>query len=135
MRFTNNYYVTLLDSSGKPATEVLVEPGNGTVHEEWGPAMMWNTAFGMMPGRAPTGRTAIGPGQAVRIADDWLRQHQPGLHAAEPDRFPGYYTLHTLRGDRIVGMLSVRAADGVVWYHSWHGRFLQMEERPGVGTR
>ncbi|WP_053923746.1 hypothetical protein [Streptomyces chattanoogensis] len=97
--------------------------------------MTRNTAYGMMPGRTPTGPSAIGPGQAVRIADGWLHQHRTGLHAADPDRFPGYYTLHILRGDRIVGMLSVRAADGAVWYHTWHGRFLQMEERPGTGTR
>ncbi|MFE1176116.1 hypothetical protein [Streptomyces sp. NPDC058773] len=135
MRFTDNYYVTLIDSVGKPATEVLVEPGSGTVHVEWGPAMMWNTAFGMMPGRTPSGSAAIGPGQAVGIADGWLHRHKPGLRAADPERFPGYYTLHTLRGDRIVGMLSVRAADGAVWCHTWHGRFLQMEERPGAGVR
>ncbi|MEU2980907.1 hypothetical protein [Streptomyces hirsutus] len=35
-----------------------------------------------------------------------------------------------LRGDRIVGMLSVNATSGDVWYHAWHGRFLQVQERP-----
>jgi hypothetical protein len=85
----------------------------------------------MMPARTQPGDAAIGPDQAVRIADRWLREHRPGLHAAEPDRFPGYYTLHTLRGDRITGMLSVHASTGDVWYHTWHGRFLQMQEHPG----
>ncbi|MFG2797918.1 hypothetical protein [Streptomyces pseudovenezuelae] len=132
MQFSKNYYAELLDAHGKHATEVLVEPGSGAVHLEYGPAMMWNTAYGMMPGygmtpgRAPSRAAAIGPDRAVRIADQWLRDHRSGLHAAQPDAFPGYYTLHTLRDGHIVGMLSVNATTGDVWYHTWHGRFLRM---------
>lgn len=130
MRFTNGYYVQLLDHRGDGATEVLIDPGSGTIQPEFGPAMMWNTVYGMMPGHARPGAAVIGPDQAVRTADQWLRAHRPGLYAAEPDRFPGYYTLHTLRGDRIVGMLSVNTSTRDVWYHVWHGRFLQMQEHP-----
>ncbi|MGW1591565.1 hypothetical protein [Streptomyces sp. NPDC002386] len=131
MQFSENYYAELLDSRGRHATEVLVEPGSGAVHLEYGPAMMWNTAYGMMPGsgmppgRAQSGAPAIGPDRAVRIADQWLRDHRSGLYAAQPEAFPGYYTLHTLRAGHIVGMLSVNAATGDVWYHTWHGRFLR----------
>ncbi|MFE3638342.1 hypothetical protein [Streptomyces cellostaticus] len=136
MRFTRNYYAQLLDGHGKHATEVLVEPGSGAVHLEYGPAMVWNTAYGMVPGngmtrgRAPGDARDIGPDQAVRIADQWLRDHRPGLRAAEPDAFPGYYTLHTLRDGHITGMLSVNATSGEVWYHTWHGRFLRMSPAP-----
>ncbi|MFF8904806.1 hypothetical protein [Streptomyces olivaceoviridis] len=132
MQFSENYYAELLDAHDKHATEVLVEPGSGAVHLEYGPAMMWNTAYGMMPGygmtpgRAPSGAPAIGPDHAVQIADQWLRDHRSGLRAAQPDAFPGYYTLHTLRDGHIVGMLSVNATTGEVWYHTWHGRFLRM---------
>ena len=45
-----------------------------------------------------------------------------------PDAFPGYYTLHALRGGQVVGMLSVNAATGAVWYHTWHGRFIAINE-------
>ncbi len=90
--------------------------------------MMWNTSYGMMRVPEPTGTAAIGPDQAVRIADGWLSEHRTGLPAAEPDQFPGYYTLHTLRDTHIVGMLSVNATTGEVWYHTWHGRFIQMQE-------
>ncbi|OLZ68996.1 hypothetical protein AV521_19750 [Streptomyces sp. IMTB 2501] len=130
MQFSNGYYAQLLASDGGRATEVLIDPGSGTVRLEFGPAMMWNTAYGMMPGPRQSGAVAIAPDQAVRIADRWLSEHHTGLHAAEPDRFPGYYTLHTLRGDRIVGMLSVNSGTGDVWYHAWHGRFIQMREQP-----
>ncbi len=48
MRFTNNYYAELLEKDGRLATEVLVEPASGAVYLEYGPAMMWNTRYGMM---------------------------------------------------------------------------------------
>jgi hypothetical protein len=55
MQFTNNFYVRLDDASGKPATEVLVDPKTGDVTVEYGPAMMWNTKYGMMSGTAGSG--------------------------------------------------------------------------------
>jgi hypothetical protein len=52
MQFSNNFYVQLDDTKGKPATEVLVDPQTGTVTLEYGPAMMWNTRYGMMGARS-----------------------------------------------------------------------------------
>ena len=49
MRFSNHYYAEL-EEDGRPATEVLVDPESGSVQLEFGPAMMWNTRFGMMAG-------------------------------------------------------------------------------------
>ena len=49
MRFSNHYYAEL-EEDGRPATEVLVDPQSGAVYLEYGPAMMWNTRFGMMSG-------------------------------------------------------------------------------------
>ncbi|UXY32315.1 hypothetical protein [Streptomyces sp. HUAS TT20] len=128
MRFTNGYYAELLDASGKGATEVLIDPRSGTVHLEFGPAMMWNTAYGMMSARADSRAATIGPEQASGIANRWLEEHRPGLRAAEPEDFPGYYTLHTQRNGKTVGMLSVNDRTGDVWYHTWHGRFVEMRE-------
>ncbi len=51
LRFQRNYYAMLVDSNGKPATEVLVDPASGAVSIEFGPAMMWNTKYGMASGR------------------------------------------------------------------------------------
>ena len=48
MRFTNNYYAELVEKNDRLATEVLVEPASGAVYLEYGPAMMWNTRYGMM---------------------------------------------------------------------------------------
>jgi hypothetical protein len=55
MQFSNNFYVLLTDKQRKPATEVLVDRDTGAVTLEYGPAMMWNTRYGMMGGIASTG--------------------------------------------------------------------------------
>lgn len=55
MRFANNFYVLLEDKQGKPATEVLVDPRSGLVTLEYGPAMMWDTRYGMMGGNGNGG--------------------------------------------------------------------------------
>ncbi len=135
MQFSDNYYAELLDSAGRGATEVLIDPGSGVVQLEWGPAMMWNTAYGMMPAGGWPGAAPLSSEQARRVADRWLRHQRFGLRAGDAEAFPGYYTLHTLRGGQVVGMLSVHARTGQVWYHTWHGRFLRMQDRrqpPGV---
>ncbi len=134
MRFDNGYYAELLDPAGNGATEVLIDPTIGTVQLEWGPSMMWNTAFGMMrsatmmqSGSQP-GPELVSADQARQLADRWLRDNRTDLHAGEAEQFPGYYTLHALRGEQIAGMLSVHAGTGAVWYHTWHGRFIEMRE-------
>ena len=47
MQFERNFYAKLVDSSRNGATEVLVDPSTGVVSIEYGPAMMWNTRYGM----------------------------------------------------------------------------------------
>ncbi|WP_113701235.1 hypothetical protein [Nonomuraea lactucae] len=123
MQFSNGYYAELVDGAGEGATEVLVDPVDGSAQVEWGPAMMWNTVFGMHA----TGRqeAAIGPEEGRRIADAWLSEHGPTLRAGEAEAFPGYYTLHTMRNGEVAGMLSVHAYSGAVWYHTWHGEFVR----------
>lgn len=128
MQFDNGFYAELVDPSGSGATEVLIDPATGSVRLEFGPAMMWNARYGMMRPGARTGGDRIGPAEARRIAEKWLRTNAPGLSADEAEAFPGYYTLHTMSGDRIAGMLSVHATTGAVWYHTWHGRFIAIRE-------
>ena len=60
IQFTGNYYARLDDKSGKPATEVLVDPSSGGVSLEYGPAMMWNTRYGFMGGRSGGGMMSAG---------------------------------------------------------------------------
>ena len=72
MRFTNNYYVELSDRNGKLATEVLVEPSNGAVYLEYGPAMMWNTRYGMMSDFRMRGTSGMMGGGMMGNAGDGM---------------------------------------------------------------
>jgi hypothetical protein len=91
---------------------------------EYGPAMMWNTRYGMHAvGNVPA---RVSAAQAVTDAQAWLDARHAGLTAADATAFPGYYTLHTGKNGMIAGMMSVNAASGTVWYHTWHGTFITM---------
>ncbi len=130
MQFDRQYYAELVEADGSLATEVLIDPVSGDVQIELGPARMWNTNYGMMARGDSDQR--ISATEAQRLADEWLagQAGADGLTSATADAFPGYYTLHTLRDGKVDGMLSVNATSGEVWYHSWHGAFVEMSEAP-----
>ncbi|MDJ0322669.1 hypothetical protein QMG61_02685 [Cryobacterium sp. PH31-AA6] len=127
MRFENHYYADLQEPDGSKVTEVLINSRSGAVQPEMGPATMWNTRFSMMGGSAGS-ESDMSATQAQQIADRWLADHDEGLTSEDATKFPGYYTLHTVRDGEITGMLSVRASTGDVWFHSWHGDFVEMSE-------
>jgi hypothetical protein len=119
IQFSANFYVELKDSSGAAVTEVLVNPATGAVSTEPGPAMMWNTGS-----RA----VAVTSEQARSIGSAWLQADRPGESVMSLDAYPGYYTMDTVVAGRPVGMLSVNATTGAVWYHTWHGTFVARED-------
>ncbi|MGC1214811.1 MAG: hypothetical protein WA890_26580 [Micromonospora sp.] len=127
MQFANGYYAELTTTAGRGATEVLIDPADGSVSVEYGPAMMWNTRNGMHAG-ATTGTARFSADEATALAQRWLDRQGTGLSVGDADEFPGYYTLHTLRDGKPVGMLSVNAYTGAVWDHTWHGTFITMSE-------
>ena len=126
MWFDNGFYVELKDDAGKPATEVIVDPRSGAVSTEPGPAMMWNTRFGMHAGSTVAG--AVDAAKARTIATTWLAADRPGTTIEGIDAYPGYFTLDLKRGGTVNGMLSVSSSTGAVWYHTWHGAFIAMED-------
>lgn len=147
MEFTNNYYAIVKEkSTGISAFELLVDPYSGAVYPEYGPNMMWNAKYGMMAGNGMMGarsgfsqgmmhggtyQMSVSPNQARQTAQQWLDQNQPGSTTEAPDTFYGYYTLHIMKGGNITGMLSVNGATGQVWYHTWHGSFIQTRQIGG----
>jgi hypothetical protein len=117
--FSNGFYVELKDTAGNPSTEVIVDPATSAVTTEPGPAMMWTTSS----------RTAsLSPEQAGTIAARWLDANRPGEAVGSVDTYPGYYSIDTTVGGKGAGMLSVNAASGAVWYHTWHGTFIAKED-------
>ena len=133
MEFQKNFYAIVKDkSTGHGAFEVLVNKVTGAVCPEYGPAMMWNTQYGVMRGmmgyQQPGRPMTVAPAQATRIAMRWLQRAQPGTATEKPEQFPGYYTVHILRAGKVTGMLSVNGFTGQVWYHTWHGALIQMKD-------
>ena len=120
MQFSDGFYVELKDASGASAAEVLVDPATGAVVTEFGPAMMWTT------GTAPY---AVSSDRARSIANAWLQANAAGQTVSGmTDLFPGHFTMDTVAGGNTVGMLSVNATTGAVWYHTWHGMFIAKED-------
>jgi len=134
MEFEQNFYVIYYEkSTGIGAFEMLIDKNGGHIFPEYGPNMMWNTKYGhggMMGGwrQPPSGQMPIGQDEAVTIAQRFLDRTYPGTLAKDPHPFYGYYTIHVTKGGRIYGMLSVNGYDGKVWYHNWHGTYIQSRE-------
>lgn len=157
MEFTNNYYAQVRESdTGIGAMELLIDKRTGWVRPEPGPNMMWNTKYGMMGGRrgmggmmgssgpnggggmmgdfyqptqaSPTDQLPITPEDATQVANDYITRNSLGTDTEKPGQFYGYYTVDTKNNGEVKGMLSVNGYTGQVWYHSWHGPFIAMEE-------
>jgi hypothetical protein len=139
MEFERNFYAIVREAdTGVGAMELLVDRSTGAVGPEPGPNMMWNARYGMHGRgmrRSNSETNAVSPEEAVAIAQDWLDKDGRGATAEDhADAFYGYYTIHTLRDGEIDGMLSVQGTTGEVWYHTWHGSFVQMVEMDGEET-
>jgi len=130
MEFQRNFYAIVKEkSTGIGAFEVLVDKQTSATFPEYGPNMMWSTKYGMMRWQNDaTQPMVISADQATKLASDWLAQNQPGTTTEPPNAFYGYYTLHILQDGKVTGMLSVNGYSGTVWYHTWHGAFIQMKE-------
>ncbi|MBI4727929.1 MAG: hypothetical protein HY775_00260 [Acidobacteria bacterium] len=126
LEFDSNFYAVVEEkSTGRGAFEVLVDRWTGAVFPEPGPNMMWNAKYGMM-GDGSGGSTAVSAKEAREIARRWLEVNRPGETPSDHvHAFHGYDTLMTERDGRTAGMLSVNAATGAVWYHTWHGAFVR----------
>jgi hypothetical protein len=98
------------------------------------------SAGGMMQGYGYGGSTSTGTAtpstgttmslaDAQALAQRWLDANESGVNVESGgDAFPGYYTLETLKGGNITGMISVNATTGAVWPHWWHGAFIAKSE-------
>ena len=78
-----------------------------------------------------TGTTApltVTVDQAKANAQQFLNANYPGTTVGDVDTFYGYYHIDVLQAGNTFGMLSVNGYTGQVWYHTWHGSFIQAVE-------
>ncbi len=129
MEFQGNFYAQVKESdTGINAFELLVDPYYGYVSSEPGPNMMWNAKYGPMGGLSSEDMS-LSEKDAITKAGEFLSANSADLEAENhADVFYGYYTIHTVKDGIVEGMLSVNGYTGDVWYHSWHGSFVKMEE-------
>jgi len=144
MIFDNQAYAEVVEeSTGIGAFELLVNPVTQAVYPEHGPNMMWNLKYGGLNHRGMMGgmmgwnwngsvpevsaEMAVTPEQALEAAQKYLDAYSPGTTVSdEADTFYGYYTIHVLRDGKTIGMLSVNGFNAQVFYHYWHGNFIEM---------
>jgi hypothetical protein len=126
-----NFYVQYYEkSTGIGAFEMLIDKYTGNIYPEPGPNMMWNTKYGMMGGmmgwyRTPTAAMPVTVDQAKTYAQQYLNTYYPGTTVGEVKPFYGYYHVMVQLNGQHYGMLSVNGYTGQVWYHTWHGTFIQ----------
>jgi hypothetical protein len=131
--YTNNFYVQVNEkNTGNGAFELIINKYTGSIYPEMGPDMMWNTQYGMMRGGILGGiygpSTTVVPvtaSQATTDAQQYLTTYLPGTTTGDVATFSGYYTIEIVNGTTPYGMLSVNGYSGQVWYHTWHGAFIQ----------
>jgi len=156
MVFDNNAYVVVKEEeTGVGAFELLVDPVSKTAYPEHGPNMMWNLKYsglnhenmmgevgGFMMGGGVMGQNyfsgditnvsadmPVSEEQATQSAQAYLDQNFPGAEVeGHATAFYGYYTFDYSQNGKIAGMLSVNGYSGQVFYHSWHGTFIEETE-------
>lgn len=157
MEFQNNFYVLYYEKdTGLGAFEMLIwkqtpstgmmggwgmmggRGATGYIMPEPGPNMMWNTKYSQMGGMM--GRGMMGSGyqpsstmsvtkeKAAQFAQAFLDSNFQYAKVEAGTQFYGYYTFDFTVNGQIAGMLSVNGYTGQVWYHSWHGAFIQEVE-------
>jgi hypothetical protein len=133
--YTQNFYVQVREKdTGFGAFELLINKFNGAISPEMGPNMMWNTKYGMMSGGmmggyiytgTPTATMPVNVTQAKANAQQYLNTALSGTSVGDITTFYGYYTIEVLSSGSTYGLLSVNGYTGQIWYHTWHGTFIQ----------
>lgn len=107
--------------------------GSGMMGPGYGPMGPGTMGSGGAPGMTgptsrPSGTPSVTLAQAKTLAQKFLDSRFPGTKLDDATAFPGYYTLDVSRNGKVIGMLSVNGYSGQVWYHGWHGTFIEEKE-------
>jgi hypothetical protein len=154
VEFELNYYVVFYEKSTEMnAFEMLIDKQSGRMFPEYGPNMMWNTKYGHMGMMRGIGGMMVGGmmgrgmmvggmsgsvqiqgepqitlDKANEIAQKYIDSTYSGANIEDVLQFYGYYTVHIETDGKFLGMFSVNAYTGSVWWHSWHGAYIQSRD-------
>ena len=128
-----NYYVQVNEkSTGNGAFELLINKYTGSIYPEMGPNMMWNTKYGMMRSGilggiygTPTATMPVTATQATTDAQQYLTSYLPGTTTGDVHNVLRLLHHRSPQRNHTYGMLSVNGYTGQVWFHTWHGTFVQ----------
>lgn len=131
-----NFYVVVKErSTDTGAFQLIVDKSTGAVYPEMGPNRMWNTKYSpmayMMGGwfDQSSSKMLVSAEQARANAEQYLKSYLSSATLDKSvDTFYGYYNFDVLQNGKTFGMLSVNGYTGAVWYHTWHGDFVQSKE-------
>lgn len=136
-----NYYVVVKEASPSEykAYQLIIDKWTGYVVPEPGPNTIWNWKYCWIMGSrgggcAKHGKVNFTIAQATSTANDFLKQRFIKYSVMEvagpPEKFYGYYCFDVkeLKTGARSGMLSVNVTTGQVWYHTWHGRFIDSRQ-------
>ncbi len=139
-----NFYVVVEErSTSNKAFQLTIDKWTGAVMPEPGPNMMWNAKYlgnGMSMRSEVFGSTSgtnspmtVSASEAGQDANQFLAARFSGRNLAvvnPPDTYYGFYSfdVNDVATGKKYGMLSVNGYTGQVWYHTWHGNFIQGQE-------
>jgi hypothetical protein len=141
--FDNQFYAEAREkSTGIGAIELLINKWTGAIVPDGhmgagmmgggmmgGPRWGWGGREGYRGWQDPTKEMTVTPQEARQYAQEFLDARLPGTKVEkDADTFYGYYTITVLKDGKVYGMLGVNGYTGWVWYHEWHGKFIQMKE-------
>jgi hypothetical protein len=94
-----------------------------------GNGMMGRWSGNNTPAADVSAAMPVSASDAAKFAQEYLDASLPGAKVSdEITTFYGYYTIDVERDGKIIGMLSVNGYTGQVFYHTWHGDFVEMKE-------
>ena len=142
-----NFYVVVKEVAPSPykAFQFLIDKWTGAAMPEPGANMMWGQKYSRMMNSMMDGMTgrmtrrdrkvtvpsiSVTPETAAAAANQFLRERFSRALVVEgaPDVYYGFYTFDVkdVATGAKYGMLSVNGLTGQVWYHTWHGSFVQV---------
>lgn len=135
MMWNTEYGMMIGQEGGMMGSGVMGMMGSGMMSGLYGGMMgsgMMNGQFDRTMGNFgidPNTETNVTEEDAIGLAQEYLDANLPGTTADDhADSFPGYYTIHVEQDGNIIGMLSVNGYNGQVFFHHWHGEFIEMSE-------